>query len=78
MEDRLLQLSQQLEELNKELIVITSKLVIWMIPFHPPAKNWKRMEVNNPKGYNLLVEYLNKEAIFQELKKEVKTLRQQV
>lgn len=78
MEDQLLQSSQQLEELNRELIIITRKLVTWMIPFHPPAKNWKCMEANNPKGYSLLVKYLNKEAIYQELKKEVETLRQQV
>ncbi len=50
----------QLKKMDRELWEMTRKLTGMHVPYNPPPKNLKIMQENNPKGYALLMLYLEK------------------
>lgn len=59
---------ETLRKLDRELWDLVGKLVSFMIPFNPPPKDTRIMEENNPKGYALLVKYLETLKEYEDLK----------
>lgn len=56
--------NEEAEAVNKELWVLTRQLTSRMIPYHPPSKNMRSLELNNPDGYKLLTRYLELNEIY--------------
>jgi hypothetical protein len=49
---------------NERWYELARKLTLMFIPYHPPLKGLalKNLEKNNPKGYAILMEYLELEG----------------
>ena len=58
---------EELKKMGKILEKLTMSLASQNISFYPPRNNSKNMIRNNPKGFQMLITYLDLEATYQGL-----------